>query len=187
MVYEREFNINQDYFEWLCEMIHVDQGDKSWWILMKDLHNKKFYSLIPHDENRAWDGLELREDYMRELWHPEYIDIEGDCSVLEMLIGLARRMDFETSDPYEDSSNDKTVFWFWEMIDNLGLMPFDDESYVENHGMYFVNKILSKLVDRKYTRRGIGGLFPLMHSKKDQRQVEIWYQMSEYLMEREAV
>lgn len=187
MTFERDFDINQSYFEWLCEMIHADQEDKSWWILMRDLHNKKFISLIPHDENRAWDGLELREDFMGEIWYPKYTEIEGECSILEMLIGLARRMDFETSDPYDDSGANKMVYWFWEMIDNLGLMPFDDENYVDNHGQYFVPVILKKFVDRKYRRNGIGGLFPLAKSKKDQRQIEIWYQMSEYLIEREAV
>lgn len=187
MVRNRDFDINQDYFEWLCELIHADQGDKSWWILMKDLHNKKFYSLIPHDENRAFDGLELREDYLRELWYPKYYEIDGECSVLEMLIGLARRIDYETVDPYTDDQDDKTVYWFWEMIDNLGLLMFDDESYVEYGGMYQVNKILKNFVERRYSRNGKGGLFPLNHSGKDQRRVEIWYQMSAYLNEREAV
>lgn len=187
MTYDRDFDINQSYFEWLCDIVHVDQGDKSWWILFKDLYNKKFYSLIPHDENRAWDGLELREDFMHEIWYPKYMDIDGECSVLEMLIGLARRIDFETSNPYEDSQNDSTVYWFWEMIDNLGLLPFDDDSYVDNGGMHFVNSILNNFVERKYSRNGNGGLFPLEHSRQDQRRVEIWYQMSEYLTEREAV
>lgn len=186
MIYDRDFDINQRYFEWLCDLVHVDQGDKTWWILMRDLHAKVFYSLVPHDENRAWDGLELREDFMKELWYPKYAEIEGECSVLEMLIGLARRIDFETSDPYSENQTDRTVYWFWEMIDNLGLMPFDDESYIDNGGMHFVYGILKRLVNRKYKRNGSGGLFPLEHPRKDQREVEIWYQMSAYLLEREA-
>ena len=88
MIHDRDYDINQDYFEWLCEMIHVDQIDRSYWILMRDLHNKKFVSFIPHDENRAYDGLELRDDYLREIWYSKYEEIEGECSVLEMLIGL---------------------------------------------------------------------------------------------------
>lgn len=187
MIYNRDFDIDQNYFEWLCEMVHVDQGDRSWWILLKDLHNKTFYSLIPHDENRIYDGLELREDYMRELWYPKYEEIEGDCSVLEMLIGLARRMDYETVDPYNDDEPSHIVYWFWEMIDNLGLIVFDDESYVERGGMHYVSHILNNLVERKYSRSGRGGLFPLLHNRKDQRRIEIWYQMSAYLLEKQAV
>jgi hypothetical protein len=36
---------------------------------------------------------------------------------------------------------------------------------------------------RTYDRRGHGGLFPLQRSNRDQRRVEIWYQLSEYLLQ----
>jgi len=187
MIHNRDFDINQDYFEWLCEKIHVDQGDRSYWILMKDLHSKIFIPFVPHDENRAFDGLELREDYMRDIWYPKYEEVEGDCTVLEMLVGLAKRIDFETTDPYTNDTSDKTVYWFWEMIDNLGLIKFDDDSYVELGGFHYVTKIIDSFVKRKYRRNGCGGLFPLEKSNKDQRKIEIWYQMSAYLNEHQAV
>ena len=184
---EREFELKQRYFEWLCDLIHVDQGDKSYWILMKDLFRRAFYAIIPHDENRAGDGLELREEFMRNYYYlPEYAEIEGECTVLELLIGLARRMDFETSDPYDDE-DDRTVYWFWELIDNLGLIVFDDESYVDCGGIRFVDEIVDRVLERHYKRNGDGGLFPLQNNKRDQRKVELWYQMSAYLAEREAV
>lgn len=186
-MYNRDFDLNQNYFEWLCDIVHADQVDRSWWLLMKDLHRRKFYALVPHDENRAEDGLDLRDEYIQDSWLPEYCRIEGDCSVLEMLIGLARRIDFETSDPYGNDQTDRTAYWFWEMVDNLGLMVFDDESYVEYRGFHHIDKIIDKFISRKYRRNGQGGLFPLLDTRKDQRQIEIWYQMSAYLAEREAV
>ena len=182
----RDFNVNQAYFEWLCDMVHANDREKSWMILMKDLHSKKFYSIVAHDENRAFDGLELREDFYKEIWYPKYDVLKGECSVLEMMIGLARRIGYETMDPYNDGE-DKTSVWFWEMIDNLGLSVYDDEHYAENYGSYFVEEILDDFVERRYKRNGKGGLFPLMKSRKDQRRIEIWYQMSAYLNEREAV
>lgn len=186
VVADRDFNIHQAYFQWLCNMIRATDGEKSWWILMKDLYHKKFYSIVAHDENRAFDGLELREDFYKEIWYPKYEEIKGECSLLEMLIGLARRIGYETMDPYSDVE-DTTAFWFWEMIKNLGLMIYDDEHYAENHGNYFVEEILDDFVERRYKRNGKGGLFPLERSRKDQRRIEIWYQMSAYLNEREAV
>jgi len=36
---------------------------------------------------------------------------------------------------------------------------------------------------RRYSKTGKGGLFPLKHPKKDQTEVEIWYQMQQYVME----
>lgn len=179
------FDIKQDYFEWLCEIVHADQVDRSWWILMKDLHKRTFYSLIPHDENRASDGLELREDYMRDNWYPKYVDLDGECTMLEMLIGLARRISFEMSNPYDDEAPDRTVYWFWEMLDNLGLMMFSDDCYAERGGVHFVDQIIDRFLEREYDWDGEGGLFPLRNSQEDQRRVEIWYQMNAYLTEKE--
>lgn len=184
MDYGFGFDVNQDYFRWLCDIVHIDQGDRSYWILAKDLHQKEFYSLIAHDENRASDGLELREEYLGSVGYPKYVDIGGECSVFEMLIALARRMDFETSDPYDvHDSTDRTSYWFWEMIDNLGLLPFSDDSYVEYGGMTQVDSILDIFLERGYKWNGQGGLFPLSMASEDQRDVEIWYQMAAYLNE----
>ena len=46
-----------------------------------------------------------------------------------------------------------------------------------------IDEILNKFIDRTYRASGYGGLFPLRHSKEDQRKVEIWYQMAAYLIE----
>lgn len=180
-------DIEQDYFHWLCELVHVDQEERSYWLLAKDLHCKEFISDVPHDENRAYDGLELREEYLEQSGLPEYATIEGGCSMLEMMIGLARRMAFETSDPEDNSEIDKSCYWFWEMIDNLGLMKYDDESYVDRKGQLYVPFILDNLVRRDYDPDGAGGLFPLRNCKENQRRVELWYQMSAYLNQRAAV
>ncbi len=183
-----DLDIAQDYFHWLCEMVHIDQGNTSYWILAKDLHHIDFYSLVAHDENRALDGIELRDEYLSEINYPKYVDIEGECSVLEMIIALARRMDFETSDPYDlEESVDRTAFWFWEMLDNLGLTKFSDDAYVELEGQIYVEWIIDLLLERKYEPNGLGGLFPLDYCEEDQREVEIWYQMNAYLNERGVV
>ena len=114
------FDIDQDYFAWLCEMVHIDQMERSYLNLAKDLHYRKFYALVNHDENRASDGIALRELYLREINYPKYVTIDGDCSVLEMLIALAERIDYETCDPYDTNGPKyRTTYWFWEMIDNL--------------------------------------------------------------------
>lgn len=181
------YNLEADYFHWLCEMVHTDQEERSYWILMKDLYKRKFYPIVDHDENRAMDGMELREQYLSSIGFVKYYDIPGDCTVLEMLIGLAQRMDFETSDPLDENYCDRTAFWFWEMLDNLGLIEFDDESYVELEGQIYVDAIVDELLERRYSPNGAGGLFPLQRARQDQRKVELWYQMCAYLAENEAV
>lgn len=184
MEYAYEFIVGQDYFNWLCELVHIDQIERTYWLLAKDLHRKAFIALIDRDENRASDGLELREEYSREINYDGYLDMDRECSVFEMLVALARRMDFETSDPNDPyDTRDSTSYWFWEMIENLGLIEFDDNSYVELEGQTYVDWILDGFIHRQYGADGRGGIFPLREVCEDQRDVEIWYQMSAYLME----
>lgn len=186
-MYSTVFDRERGYFEWLCDLIHVDQGDRSYRILAKELYSRDFYYFIPHDENRAQDGLDLRDEYLSECGLTEhYVDL-GDCSVLEMMIGLARRMSFDTIDPYNGRQGDLTTYWFWEMVDNIGLMDYSDDCYESYGGDWQVDDILTRLLDRKYRRNGEGGLFPLRLSRGDQRKVELWYQASAYLAEQEAM
>ena len=60
--------IKRDYFLWLCKWIDVDESDEdtgnrelAWW-----LHQKEFSAAIPNDDNRASDGVKLREDFADE-------------------------------------------------------------------------------------------------------------------------
>ena len=183
------FNIEQDYFHWLCELVHIDQEERSYWLLAKDLYHAEFYALIERDENRAADGLELREEYLSETGYPDFIDIHGECSVFEMIVGVARRIDFQTRDPFEEGGDscDRTAYWFWEMMENLGLTEFSDDVYMQVEGFDIVDSIINQLVERQYESDGNGGLFPLRYPAEDQRNTEIWYQMCAYLNEKKAV
>ena len=163
------------YFEWLCGLVASRETDHHYTVLLKELDSIPFTWLIANDDNRARDGIGLREEYA------DYTGPNRECSMLEMLIALARRIDFELSKPDEDV--DFTAKYFWEMIDNLGLMAYDDASYVGLDGTFCCNTIISALLNREYSRTGAGGLFPLKHSREDQRNLEIWYQMNAYIDE----
>lgn len=169
--------VKQDYFQWLCELIHAGDGEVPYYILAKELHKIEFTWSVPNDDNRAFDGLRLRDEYGQ---NSQYLD--GPCSVLEMLIGLARRMDFELSKPDDDS--DYTPKYFWEMIYNLRLIDYDDDQYVVLNRETPVRGVIRTLLDREYCSTGYGGLFPLNYTDVDQRDVELWYQMNAYLEER---
>lgn len=184
---EYQFEREWGYFEWLCSTVHIDQDERSYRILAGILHEKPFYSIIPHDENRGSDGLGLRDEYLRYYGYPKYYEFDmEECSVLEMMIALARRMNYEVMDPYDEPVGEYTTYWFWEMIDNLGLIGMSDDCYGETWNRKHVDIIVKRLLERRYKRNGIGGLFPLRESKKDQRKIELWYQASNYLAEQEA-
>lgn len=148
--------------------------------MLKVLFKTDFYILIGNDANRAVDGVELRYEYSEEENPRVPIDISKPCSLLEMLIALARRMDYELStDDY-----DRTPYYFWQMIRNLGLIDCDDDTYGTVRGTGDkIKDTIKRLLDRDYHYSGEGGLFPLKYPNRDQRDVEIWYQMHAYLYE----
>ncbi len=171
--------IKYEYFKWLCDLVHIS-GPDSYLILGKELFKTSFYSLVNNDNNREADGKRLRKDFLDE---ENYLDsgaLDGPCSVLEMLIALSIRIEKEL---YKLDEDNKCIEYFWMLISNLGLDQLDDEHYVEKNGDLIFNHVMDIFLNRKYNRKGLGGLFPLKNTKNDQRKIEIWYQMQEYLNE----
>lgn len=178
------------YFMWLCSLVHADGPDQSYFGLMNILHGIDFVSRVPHDENREADGVNLRYLFEKQC-KEEYPYPRKCCTLLEMMVALSRRIEDDVM--YDPAYGDRSADWFWEMIENLELDQYDDSydlygGYVEyGDGQWsFVDKIKDvcyTLVDREYDYDGSGGLFPLENPNKDQRNVEIWYQMSAYFLE----
>lgn len=170
--------IMDEYFEWLT---YVSNIGKDYSMLAEILHERTFYSIVHNDENRGEDGKVLRKIFEQETLFDDYSCLaDRGCSMLEMLIGLAIRMETILEDPYE---GDRTVRWFWEILDNLGLSKYTNYELKYHNKLTEVQEIIDNLLERRYSRSGKGGLFPLKNAKKDQRKVEIWYQLSAYLLE----
>ena len=167
-------NDQQEYFLWLCGLVDIGATDHGRRELLWILFNEKFVYKIPKDDNRAADGLDLRERWRKGFHY------NAPCSVLEMLIALAYRMDFNISEVGEPEKPGK---WFWEMIENLRLEEFTGRKSIDKDVMFQNMSILDTWLQRTYHPNGRGGLFPLRNPQKDQRKVEIWYQMMFYIME----
>lgn len=170
--------INDEYFDWLCEVVDSKRFSKhvSYRKLLMHLHNIEFTWFIPYDDNRADDGIMLRRKYALAHHDEELSDyISGPCSVLEMMAALAIRC--------EESIMDDTLFgnrtgqWFWGMIRNLGLSPMNDS----NFDAEFVDDVIARFLNREYEPDGKGGLFTIKNCDHDLRTVEIWRQLSWYL------
>lgn len=164
------------YFEELLKL--VTPTDKNYDFLLRVLWDKEFYSLINYDENRAKDGVQLRTEFGFDKI------LFGPCRCLEVLISLARRCEFELSDSHIPS-NAKAVFW--EFIHNLELDYYSKDNWMSDAVYFEIDEILNKWLERGYSVNGIGGIFPLKRPKKNQRRVELWYQMMEYLIEKGAI
>lgn len=170
--------ISDEYFEWLCELVDSKRFSKrvSYRKLLMHLHNIEFTWFIPHDDNRADDGIQLRRRYaltQHDVSLSNYIS--GPCSVLEMMVALAIRC--------EESIMDDTMFgnrtgqWFWGMIHNLGLSPMNDSEFDRD----FTDDVIARFLNREYEPNGKGGLFTIKNCERDLRTVEIWCQLSWYL------
>lgn len=163
--------IYKEFFQWIIDKIDGQQYTK----LLEIMYNESFYAIIPLDENRIVDGIELRYKFGSELNIPrvvidKFLDKE-ECSILEMMVGLAFRVE-ETI--MEDSDfGDRTAMWFWIMVKSLGL-------YEMNNDYFDPVKVLETLdtfLTRGYSPDGEGGLFVVKDINKDMRDIDIWYQM----------
>ena len=166
------------YLEFLCDVVgRAYEYDK----LLEHLHGIEFYSLVPNDDNRGVDGEQMRTIFMDEEGPQGSTHLpDGPCTVLEMLIGVSYRLEFELlGSRYGRPASD----WFWVLIENLELDWCDNVLYSRPESVRELDERVTNLLERRYSTNGKGGLFPLKSTKKDQRRIEIWYQMSAWVIE----
>ena len=176
MMYEER--INDEYFEYLCELVDTNRYAKqvSYRKLLMHLHNIEFTWFVPHDDNRADDGIQLRRGFAMDRDDMSLLQyIGGPCSVLEMMVALAVRCEKTIMD--NALMGDRTGQWFWGMIHNLGLSSMRDSNFNRDR----VDDVIARLLNREYEPDGRGGLFTVKNCTYDMRRVEIWCQLSWYL------
>ena len=172
-------NFANAYRNWLVYTMRAD----SYRILFDILYDTEFTWSVPEDEHRATAGRYLRERFesetglkCRDEW------TAWPCSFLEMAIGLAYSME---SILYDPSRGESTYIWFWTIMGNIGFDTLTDDVMLEGpQSKYrFIDAVCRQVNTRTYDRYGFGGFFPLRYSPEDQRNVEMWFQMQNYIME----
>lgn len=179
-----KIEVRKDYFQWLCETASMPEGYS---LLLDKFRRMNFVWVLDRDMNRAEDGKTLRYQYARERKYSdedrilveEYLS--GPCTILEFLVALARRIESDIMANGEES--DRTSEWFLDMVDNLGLLVFDDKHYNENEADYILHRFMS----RKYKKNGDGNVFKLAlkggpEGGPDFRNIEIWLQAQTFLV-----
>lgn len=159
-------DLNGAYFRWLYpQVIDTEHRNRNYEGLLMLLYFKEFVWLVPNDDNRVQDGLDLRPEFGTAL--------DGPCTTLEVLIGLSRRLEFFTDGTAEG--------WAWQLLVNLELDKMSDPLGRVRQAR--VDEALERVIWRTYNPDGTGGFFPLAWPEKDQTKVELWYQMSAYVDE----
>ena len=158
-----------DYYIWLRDLVCRSRFgyDK----LLTLLDNTEYVWIFSMDENRSYGGMNLRGQFSEETSTNEDDIRVGPCSVLEMLIGVADKMDSQL-----DFGLDRC---FWILIDNLGLGEFNDRRFNE----YKVKSIVNTWLNHDYTSDGVGSIFPLKHYQGDCRNLDIRAQMNAWINE----
>jgi hypothetical protein len=173
--------LDELYFEWLYAQVcsvRLKNPSRTHRNLLSLLFDKDFVWFVPNDDNRIEDGRDLRIEFLEEneIQLGDDIWLRGNCSVLEVFIGICRRLEFETGRESQD--------WFWELMENLDLRHYNDRAHIPRDR---IEDILNRVIFRTYSYDGRGGLFPLERADRDQRETEIWYQISAYVLERNYI
>ena len=172
--------LDEDYLIWLYYQVIPPSAltpSETYWKLFRQLYCKEFIWIVPNDDNRIADGRDLRLEFLNEKGIKEHdaLWLNLGCSMLEMLIALSRRLVFEVEGTVDE--------WFWVLMGNVHFRPATDHNYNDDMRVY-IDEMLDQIIWRTYSYDGRGGLFPLTDPVHDQRRVEIWYQLSAYLLER---
>lgn len=170
----------EDYFSWLyARVFRIRDLDstQSYSIVCDRLNRFEFNTRVPHDDNRAAEGISLRNEFL-DNYH-KHVDadekrrlLHSPASVFEVLVALAERSAFHV----EVSG----ITWFEIFLKNLKIAMYYDRAY-KPQDVFRIDRAIEKFNDRRYTSLGRGGIFPLNRpADEDQRQVELWYQFATY-------
>ena len=164
----------EEYHDWLFDLIRLDDYCDRYERLLLYLSGRQFTWIVNHDENRAEDGYSLRKKFSDVNFWAGRLPLK--CSVLEMMIALSIRCEDVV---YNPEDGDRIALWFWEMIDNMGLMCMDNMHFDQG----YCCEVVDKFLERRYERNGKGGLFSTKDVTTNMRKSEIWYQMQTWICE----
>lgn len=172
--------LDEEFLTWLYSQVGYPEAKNrslTYWKLFRQLYTIEFVWLIRNDDTRLEDAKRLRLEFLSDAGiderdvDPCWLDI--GCSVLELMVAMARRLEFQ--------ADETAHYWFWNLVENLGLRRYTDATKKYPHQR--VEDIVYTVIFRQYTPHGAGGFFPLRGPCVDQRNVELWYQLSAYVLE----
>ena len=158
----------------------------TWWRLCEALYNETWPEIMSDDHDiftdhpRAMDGLRLRVDFSNRYLNS--VVPSGPVSMLEIMIGMARWMEFNTS---LVSDPEMVAAMFWQMVQNIHLDHLPDTEWEPGFSIYEVGEAVRKIKERDYLPNGDGGFFPryTWPDCGDVRTMTLWEQMQGWLVE----
>lgn len=174
--------LKESYLHWLENELtrESDRPDHTYFELVYLMFHTEFkwgpeYEWsVTMDDNRLADGMELRAEFAESYGASRSgMNRLGPCSFIEVLIGLSRRLAFV--------AGGSAPGWAWQLLINLRLERMWD--HLSRSKSQAASRIMDAVIRRDYAPNGDGGFFPMAWADRDQRQVELWYQLNAYAEE----
>ena len=167
----------RDYRDWLIRQVNTFED---YTYLLRELYSMEFYSLVAYDEDRGTDGLALREEWADLVGYSGSLDF-GVANVLEVLIGIARRIEFQLfGTEYVDEWDYVRIFW--ELIDNLGFS--DMYGTLSRYTFDEIVTNVTHFLNKDYFRHKKSNIFMIDEDPKVLQKLNIWTQMGLYIREK---
>ena len=186
MAYE---TLKTEYLNFLMNKLQIPSG--IYYNLCNILQNTAFIPILPMDENRSYECLELRKEFTEcSGRNPETIDVlnyelghRGTGTMLELLVVLTFYIHYNLLESEYDAEPSK---WFLEMLENCGILPYAINNWSGDEKVNNIKSILRIINLRRFNWDGEGSFFPIRfpHSPhSDQRYEEILIQANNYIAE----
>lgn len=178
-------NFNE-YYTWLISLIdppkQVVSSIRQHGMLLFELWKREFYWFDSHanEEARAMDGKTLRDQFLMDFDMTPNKVPQGPCTVLEMLIAFALRIDTQVHDwrlgnrPWE---------WIEMFVNNLGFCDLIDQDINPVRDAGYINARLETWMTHQLGQRGEGGLFRFKRPILTINDMDNWAQMNRWIIE----
>ena len=169
---------SRDYRDYLIGLVNDRKYDYT--PLLRELYSIEFYALVNYDEDRGKDGLMLREEWSDVVRFKGSLDF-GVANVLEVLIGIAKRMEFQLfGTRYYDQWDYINIFW--DLINNLGL--YDMHGDISRDVFDEIRQKVTHFMNRDYFRHKKCNIFVFENPPQNLKKLNIWSQMAIYMREK---
>lgn len=102
-----------------------------------------------------------------------YLEDDPDVTIGEVLIAMCIKVAYNVMGDADPGR------YFWEFLDNLGLLEYPNKKFDK----FEVDQIVKKWLEKSFRKNGIGSPFPIPNTSFDLRCVDMWRHCNLYVSE----
>lgn len=170
MIFIKKFVKDPEYIKWICDQLGLRVT--KWRGVMSNLNKIPYRWYIDTDENRAVEGLNLRNDYFKDRGFNRIDSDNSDCTVLEMLVSLANRLNL---DYVGYPGDEKNGLIFIDFCKNLGIISEEsDENQCYSGDFEDISESVDAWLDGDFEENGDGSPFYVPSGDINLQNLSVW-------------